>query len=227
MSFLPKLLFRDAVGGWGMDIHWVEVIGYGGSAMTVASYSMRTIIPLRIAGILSSFFFIAYSLLINSWPMLLMELTIMPLNVIRLVQLLRLLKQVEGATGDEFDIHWLQPFARHLKRQAGDVLFRAGDNADHLLIVYSGKYKIVDRDITFGPGDMMGEIGFIAPDNHRTATLECVEAGEVGRVSYHDLKQLFFQNPRFGYYLLKLIARRMFDNANHARNTPPLAQAAE
>ena len=100
-----------------MDIHWVEVIGYGGSAMTVASYSMRTIIPLRIAGILSSFFFIAYSLLINSWPMLLMELTIMPLNVIRLVQLLRLLKQVEGATGDEFDIHWLQPMRRQVKSE--------------------------------------------------------------------------------------------------------------
>src|SRR5213075_1752359 len=97
-------------GAGPMDTHWIELIGFGGTAMTVASYSMRTIIPLRIAGIASSFFFIAYGVMISSWPMLLMEFTILPLNIVRLLQLMRLLKQVEGASGGEFDIAWLQPF---------------------------------------------------------------------------------------------------------------------
>jgi hypothetical protein len=211
-----------------MEAHWIEVVGYGGTAMTVASYSMRTIIPLRIAGIASSVFFIAYGLLIQSWPMLVMELTILPLNVIRLIQLLRLIKQVENATGEEFDVVWLEPFARRVKHKAGSVLFREGEKADHLLIVYSGKFGLAGRDVTFTPGDMMGELGFIAPQNHRTATLKCLEEGEVGRVSYSDLKQLFFQNPRFGFYLLKLMARRMFENEARARaSAPPMAMAAE
>jgi CRP/FNR family transcriptional regulator, cyclic AMP receptor protein len=210
-----------------MDTHWIELIGFGGTAMTVASYSMRTIIPLRIAGIASSFFFIAYGVMISSWPMLLMEFTILPLNIVRLLQLMRLLKQVEGASGGEFDIAWLQPFAHHVRRKAGDTLFREGDSADHLLIVHSGKFGLAGRDVTFGPGDMMGELGFISPENHRTATLLCLEDGEVGRVSYADLKQLFFQNPKFGYFLLKLIARRMFENEARARATAPMAIAAE
>jgi len=83
------------------------------------------------------------------------------------------------------------------------------------------------REVTFGPGDMTGELGFISPDNHRTATLLCLDDGEVGRVSYADLKQLFFQNPKFGYFLLKLIARRMFENEARARATAPMAIAAE
>ncbi len=74
---------------------------------------------------------------------------------------------------------------------------------------------------------LMGELGFLSPGNLRTATLECIEPGEVGVVTYFDIKQLFFQNPKFGYYLMKLIAARLFENEARARAQVPLAQAAE
>ena len=66
-----------------------EVIGYCGTMATVATYSMRTIVPLRIAGILSSLFFVTYALLADVWPMLATELIILPINCWRLYQGLR------------------------------------------------------------------------------------------------------------------------------------------
>ena len=72
-----------------MGGEWIEAIGYAGTAATVATYSMRTIIPLRIAGILSSLFFITYALISGVLPMLVTELIILPINCYRLYQILR------------------------------------------------------------------------------------------------------------------------------------------
>lgn len=217
--------------GW----HWIEVIGYLGTAATVASYSMKTIIPLRIAGIVSSFFFIAYAAFISAWPMLATELLILPLNCLRLYQLLRLMRQLDNADGNELSVSWLEAFTRNRDHRAGDILFCMGETADHLLIVKSGRFRLAERDIPILPGALVGELGFLSPNNQRTMTLECVEDGTVGRISYEHLKQLYFQNPKFGFYLLRLMAARLFDNIDHAKaqlapaaaEAPPRAMAAE
>ena len=72
-----------------MDTHLIEAIGYCGTLATVASYSMRSIVPLRIAGIASSVFFIAYAATMGVWPMLLTEFVILPINCLRLAEALR------------------------------------------------------------------------------------------------------------------------------------------
>ena len=72
-----------------MEINWIELVGYAGTTATVATYSMRTIVPLRVAGILSSLFFISYALIVGIFPMLVTELIILPINAWRLYQVLR------------------------------------------------------------------------------------------------------------------------------------------
>lgn len=72
-----------------MNTYWIEMIGYFGTVATVATYSMKNIVPLRIAGIASSFCFIAYATILGIWPMLLTELIILPINCYRLVETLR------------------------------------------------------------------------------------------------------------------------------------------
>ncbi len=69
-----------------MTFDWIEAIGYCGTLATFVSYSMRTIVPLRIASILSSMFFITYALIQGVWPMLATELVLLPLNGLRLAQ---------------------------------------------------------------------------------------------------------------------------------------------
>jgi CRP/FNR family cyclic AMP-dependent transcriptional regulator len=72
-----------------MDPQVIEAIGYCGTLATIATYSMRSIVPLRVAGIASSLFFIAYAAIMGVWPMLLTEFVILPINCLRLFQVLR------------------------------------------------------------------------------------------------------------------------------------------
>jgi CRP/FNR family transcriptional regulator, cyclic AMP receptor protein len=69
-----------------MTLTWLEAIGYCGTLATFVSYSMRTIVPLRVASIMSSMFFITYASLSGLWPVLATELMLLPLNFIRLAQ---------------------------------------------------------------------------------------------------------------------------------------------
>ena len=62
------------------------------------------------------------------------------------------------------------------------------------------------------PGEVVGDLGLIAPDSKRTLTFECVEAGELLTIAYSAVKQLYFQNPKFGFYFLQLTSRRLFQD---------------
>jgi hypothetical protein len=212
-----------------LDAFWVELIGYLGTAATAASFSMRTIVPLRIAAILSSIFFVFYAMLIGSLPMLISELIILPLNGIRLVQDLRLTRRIERATSEEVDgetFTWLAPFGSSRSYRAGDRLFQAGDTADNLLLISSGRFRLVEADIVLGGGKVVGELGFLSPDNKRTMTLECLEDGTATTVGYSDIKQLYFQNPKFGFFLLKLVSERLFQNLARANGVARVEPAA-
>jgi CRP/FNR family cyclic AMP-dependent transcriptional regulator len=46
----------------------------------------------------------------------------------------------------------------------------------------------------------------------RTQTVECIEDGQVLSASYQLVKELYFQNPEFGFYFLKLTSERLFQN---------------
>ena len=68
---------------------WIEMIGYCGSALAILTYWMREMIPLRIAAVAGCVCFLAYGFLIGSYPLILMEATLLPINLYRLVELLR------------------------------------------------------------------------------------------------------------------------------------------
>ena len=59
---------------------------------------------------------------------------------------------------------------------------------------------------------MMGELGFVDPKNRRTQTVECIENGDVLTITYEKLLELYFQNPEFGYYFLRLTTERLMQN---------------
>lgn len=66
---------------------WIEAIGCVGSFFAVVTYWMKDMLPLRVAALLSCIFFIAYAAMIGSWPLLGMELFLLPINAFRLLEL--------------------------------------------------------------------------------------------------------------------------------------------
>ena len=92
----------------------------------------------------------------------------------------------------------------------GEVLFRRGEPAHEMLYLVAGRFRLAETGAEVAPGALVGELGFLAPDQARTLTLECMNEGAVLRISYDQVKQLYFQNPQFGFYLLRLASRRLF-----------------
>jgi hypothetical protein len=207
-----------------IEFHWVEVIGYAGTLATIATYSMRTILPLRVAGIFSSLFYIAYGSILGAWPIVATELVILPLNCFRLYQILRLMQQIREApaTGENLP-EWLYPFATMRRHKAGEVIFRRGDHAEHLLLVQSGCYRLIENGAEMTSGKIVGELGFVSPGNLRTMTLQCIEDGVAGEISYDHIKQLYYQNPKFGYFFLQLIGSHLVEKLQYPMPQPTTA----
>lgn len=196
--------------GWHIDMDWAELLGYLAAACTLAACSMKTMIPLRIAGIASNCLFIIYGFFGSFYPPLFLHLILLPLNISRLYQMIRLVKKVREASRSDLSMDWLKPFMTKRRYRKGDVLFRKGDAAAEMFYTVTGRFRLNEAGIDVAPGQVFGELGLLAPDNRRTQTLECLQDGEVLTISYKSVEQLYFQNPKFGFFFLRLASERLF-----------------
>ena len=189
-----------------------EMAGYLAAFLVFLTFYMKTMIPLRVIGICSNCAFIIYGYLGGLYPVLILHVILLPLNSLRLHEMLQLTRQVREATHGDLNMDWLKPFTSTRRTKSGDVLFRKGDAADAMLFVVSGRYRLAELGMDILSGQVVGELGLMAPDHSRTQTLECLEEGEILQITYEQVKQLYFQNPRFGFYFLQLSTRRLFEN---------------
>jgi hypothetical protein len=189
-----------------------NMLGLIGGIFYVASVTLRTMIPLRIAAIISNVLFILYGLLAKALPTVFMYAVLLPINCFRLYQIQQLVKRVKIASQGDLDMEWLKPFMTRRNFKAGDVLFHKGDTANAMYYTVTGKFLVKEFGVELPPGRVMGELGFLAPDNRRTATVECIEDGQVLFIIYDKVRELYFQDPDFGFYFLKLTSERLLQN---------------
>ena len=183
-----------------------------GAAFFVATLLTRTMIPLRVSNMISNVFFMAFGALASDIRTFLVSLLLLPINAIRLRQMLNLVKKARNAVQGETSMEWLKPFMTQRKYRQGDVLCKKGDAANEMFLTVSGKFLVTEIGVELPPGSPMGELGFLTPDNRRTATIECTEAAQVLTITYDRLLELYFQNPQFGYYFLVLTSQRLLQN---------------
>jgi len=79
--------------------------------------------------------------------------------------------------------------------------------------VLTGEIHLQEIDRTIGAGTVLGEISMFSPDKRRTATAVCATGGELLAISEDKGRQLYFQNPTFGFHLVQLITRRLLENS--------------
>ncbi|MGA9868703.1 MAG: cyclic nucleotide-binding domain-containing protein [Acetobacteraceae bacterium] len=207
------------------EIPPAEILGYLGALFVIATYAMRTMIPLRLAGLASIAIMLGYAFATHDIPDIALNAILLPLNSVRLVQMIRLTRKVEEASHGDLSMEWLKPFMHRRRSNAGDVLFHKGDPAEEMFYTVSGYYRLVESGIELPTGEVVGELGLLAPDQRRTQTLQCVTAGEMLVISYSSVRQLYYQNPRFGFFFLQLATKRLFQN--HARLETQLAELQE
>jgi len=185
-----------------------------GAIFFVTTLLMRTMVPLRVAGIVSDVFFIGYGVLSSTVTTLILYVLLLPINIFRLAQMLRLVKRARIAAQGDLSMDWLRPYMTPRKYRKGDVLFRKGDVANEMFLTVTGKLLVNEIGIEVPPNRIVGELGFVAPKNKRTQTVTCLESGDVLTITYETLLELYFQNPEFGYYLLSLTSERLLQNVS-------------
>ena len=195
-----------------MTFNYVTVIGFIAASLVIMTLSMRTMIPLRIVGIASNVAFIAYGILFHSIPTVMLHSTLLPLNIFRLREMYKLIQQVRAASKGDMSLDWLKPFMSKRTVEAGEILFRKGDEANHMYFVVDGQLHLNEIDINIQPGAVVGELGMLAPARTRTQTLVCTQSGSVLEIAYDRIEQLYYQNPQFGFYFLRLSTARLFEN---------------
>src|SRR5712664_4068276 len=183
-----------------------------GAIFFVATLLTQTMVPLRVANMVGCAFFAGFGALAGNVATFLLYLLLLPINAFRLRQMLNLVKKARTATQGDTSMEWLKPFMTERKYRKGDILMKKGDAADEMLLTVTGKFLVTEIGVELPPGLLMGELGFLTPNNRRTATIECTEAGQVLTISYEKLLEIYFQNPQFGYYFLVLTSQRLLEN---------------
>src|SRR5437899_717806 len=147
--------------------HLAEHAGTAGavfaSVFVVATTTMRTMIPLRIVGILTNLVLIGTAIPTRNYLVILVQTVVLVLNSYRLHQMLQLVRDVKKSVNSDLSMEWLKPFMTERKCETGDVLFYKDEKADSMFYIVSGRLLLVESGIELLVGAIVGELGMLSP----------------------------------------------------------------
>lgn len=199
-----------------------EILGYIASGLVFLSFCMQTMMPLRMVAIASNVAFIAYGAALGLTPILVLHTLLLPLNVFRTWQIWQLIRRTSGTANADPSVDKLVPLMTEEIFRAGDMVFRRGDISAKLYYVEAGSVEIEEYGAVLEPGSLFGEISLFSVDKARTASARCVTDCRLRSLTEEQVKLLYFQDPKFGYYVIQLVAQRLIANMRQleASRTP-------
>ena len=183
------------------------------ATLIIVSAFVKTMIPLRFLAVGGNLGFLVYGALQPSLLVLLLHGALLPVNIYRAIEMIRLTRRVRAASAEgDLSGVWLKPYMRRKRLKAGEVLFKKGDAADHLYFLVEGRIEFVEIGVVMEPGRLFGEIAFFAPDKRRTSTARCMTPCIVLRIDETTFQELYYQNQTFGFEIVTLVAGRLMDD---------------
>jgi hypothetical protein len=193
---------------------WVSILGYAAAASVLATFCMTTMVPLRLVALGSNVLFATFGMIAQIYPVAILHLILLPVNAIRLWQNWRLAKAMSTAERGVIPIESFLPFMSRRTFKAGELLTVQGGRADRMFYLVEGQVRINEINKIIGSGDVVGEIGVFAPDKTRIATAECLTDCVTFELTDAKAKEIFFQNPAFGYALVRIIISRLTEKTS-------------
>lgn len=110
-----------------------------------------------------------------------------------------------------FDLFRHEP--NFLVIRQGDCLFKEGDPSEELMFVLiSGTAEIIVGNKVVenaAPGTIVGEMGIIAPQEKRTATVRCTTDCEYARINQRRFSYLVTEAPHFALEIMHVLVSRL------------------
>ncbi len=190
----------------------IQFLGFLAAFLMFSTFYMKNMVPLRIVGIASNITFIIYTVNAEIWPVFTLHVVLLPMNCLRLVQMLRLIRQVRRASEGDMSFEFMIPYMKKEFFKEGEIIFHKGDRAEKIYLLKSGHLMVDEFDVALRPGELFGEMGVFASEQTRSATLRCKTDVELLSMTDKQIRQLYYQNPDFGFYLIQLLLKRFAHN---------------
>jgi hypothetical protein len=187
----------------------LHLLGVTAAGLAFTSDLMKNMVPLRCIALLANLLFFVYYGITQEFEYLLLYALLLPVNAKRLWDILKLVRDLKRVDADTPVTEWLIQHMHKRRFTAGDVLFRRGDHAHEMVYVASGLLSVQGSAQTFGVGALLGEIGLFSPKRQRTQTVVCQSDGELFYMTDDMMYRLYHQNPKLGFYLMRLIVQRL------------------
>lgn len=193
-----------------------QILIYLALALLLVSTFIPTIIWLRLVALAANVVIVLWGLLTTDYVIAVLGLALIAVNAWRLLEMRRLVsitRQATAASGAPITLDWLLPYMRPLAIPADTVLFHKDAPADAMYFVSHGRVRFEELGIEMGKGALFGEIGIFSHDKRRTATAKVIEDSSLLLISDEKVRELYFQNPEFGFFIVGLITRRLMEDA--------------
>ncbi|MFN2460352.1 MAG: Crp/Fnr family transcriptional regulator [Candidatus Velthaea sp.] len=184
-------------------------VGTLGAALTFLVYLMRSPIALRRVAIVANATLIGYGIMAHSLPTLLLHCALLPLNFLRLRELMVMRRDIERALEGDVSPTWLASFMTRKTLKAGAYVFRKGDAARDLYYLEAGTVRLVELGIDLHAHEVFGEIAFFAKTRSRMSSAVCAEDVVLRTLTHDALLDLYQRDPTFGLFLVHLITARL------------------
>jgi len=206
-----------------MTLDLGTVLAALGTALLCASFLVKSMLRLRSLALASNVFFLAWGYVEWLWPTLVINSFILPLNAWHIWDIRKLTGEIVRATEDSPVAQWLLPHMHRRPFKAGEVLFRRGDAADRIIYLVTGELRMPEVGERVRPGELIGEIGLFSPARKRTQTIVCETDGELYEMTDEMMFRLYYQNPKLGFYLMRLVAARLLRDLQRLEGRPAAA----
>jgi CRP/FNR family cyclic AMP-dependent transcriptional regulator len=199
----------------------MQIVAWIASVLVFSAFFMKTMVPLRIVAICSNIVFIGYALIGlhygifgKVYPIFLLHISLLPLNVIRLYQIKKLIRKIREVSTDEDSVGSLIPYMQKETYAKGRVLFSKGDFADRIYFIQQGTVAIPEINKRLAQGTVFGEVGVFTAYTKRSASAICDEESEIYSIHRDKVIELYYQNPKFGFFIVHLLSRYASENVD-------------
>jgi hypothetical protein len=196
---------------------FIEAIGWAAALATFLAHCMKTMLPLRVLAICSNLLFIAYGSLAAAQPILVLHVALLPFNLYRLYELRRSTLQMRRAVTESGLPPGIQSYLQPHEVAPDEVLFRKDDPADRIFYLKSGRILLEEIGEIMEAGEIFGELAFFSEERRRTLTARCIGPCEILSMRESDFTRLYYQEPSFAFFVLRLLARRLESNTRRIR----------
>ena len=190
----------------------VHSFGYLAAILVFCTFYMRTMLPLRCVAIASNVAFLTYGLPLGLWPVAVLHALLLPVNILRLLQIGRMMANVRRASISDIDVGPLMSSLTLEIHAQGTVLYRKDDWGDRAYFIAKGEIDFPELGVKVGARQLFGEFAIFSPKHTRTASAVCATDVVLYRVDEQAFVSAFHHHPSFAFALMRLVMRRSADN---------------